>query len=117
MFAQLVLLSIPNYFMQSLMILKGVSADIERFVRQFILGSFDGHPKMSLVGWNSICQPRTRGGLGFKHLEDQNLSFFMKIGFNLVTKSNALWVRVLRAKYGWKDHFPDSINKSQCSHL
>ncbi|KAA3474043.1 Retrovirus-related Pol polyprotein LINE-1 [Gossypium australe] len=34
--AQSVLLFIPNYFMQSLMISKGVSADIERLVRQLI---------------------------------------------------------------------------------
>ncbi|XP_012487975.1 uncharacterized protein LOC105801186 [Gossypium raimondii] len=115
--AQSILLSIPNYFMQSLMIPKGVSADIERLVRQFIWGNTDGQPKMSLVGWNSICQPRSRGGLGFRHLEDQNSSFLMKIGFNLASKSNVFWVRVLRAKYGWKDQFPDSINRSQCSHL
>ncbi|MBA0845023.1 hypothetical protein Goarm_005853, partial [Gossypium armourianum] len=49
---------------KSLMIPKSVSADIERLVRQFIWGSTDGHPKMSLVGWSSICQPRSLGGLG-----------------------------------------------------
>ncbi|MBA0664477.1 hypothetical protein Goklo_004466 [Gossypium klotzschianum] len=48
--AQSTLLSIPNYFMQLLMILKGVYADIERLIRQFIWGCTDGHPKMSLVG-------------------------------------------------------------------
>ncbi|XP_016679196.1 uncharacterized protein [Gossypium hirsutum] len=115
--AQSVLLSIPNYFMQPLMIPKGVCADIERLVRQFIWGCTDGHLKMSLVGWYSICQPRARGGLGFRHLNDQNLSFLMKIGFSLVSKSNALWVRVLCAKYGWKEQFPDSISRNQCSHL
>ncbi|KAA3486895.1 Retrovirus-related Pol polyprotein LINE-1 [Gossypium australe] len=34
--AQSVLLSIPNYFMQSMLIPKGVCAEIERLVRQFI---------------------------------------------------------------------------------
>ncbi|KAH1074811.1 hypothetical protein J1N35_027139 [Gossypium stocksii] len=41
----------------------------------------------------------------------------MKIGFNLVTKSDTLWARVLHSKYGWKDHLPESINRSHCSHL
>ncbi|KAG8474496.1 hypothetical protein CXB51_031152 [Gossypium anomalum] len=41
----------------------------------------------------------------------------MKIGFSLVSKSDALWVRVLRSKYGWKDQFPDSISRNQSSHL
>ncbi|KAA3485359.1 Retrovirus-related Pol polyprotein LINE-1 [Gossypium australe] len=101
--AQLVLLSIPNYFMQSLMIPKSVCVDIERLVRQFIWGCTEGNSKMALVGWESICQPMARGGLGFRHLNDQNSLFFMKIGFSLVSKCDTLWVRVLRSKYGWKD--------------
>ncbi|KAA3487249.1 LINE-1 reverse transcriptase isogeny [Gossypium australe] len=79
-------------------------------------GCADGHPKLPLVGWDSICQPQPRGRLGFWHLSDQNMSFLMKIGFNLVSKSNTLW-GVLRSKYGWKEQIPKTINKSQCSHL
>ncbi|KAH1107995.1 hypothetical protein J1N35_011763 [Gossypium stocksii] len=101
----------------SMMIPKGVYDEIERIAREFIWGSASGYPKMSLVGWDSICQPRARGGLGLRHLSDQNSSFLMKIGFNLVSKSNVLWVRVLRSKYGWKEKLPDSIERSQCSHL
>ncbi|KAH1097148.1 hypothetical protein J1N35_014069 [Gossypium stocksii] len=36
----------------------------------------------------------------------------MKIVFNLVTKDNALWVRVLRTKYRVKDQLPNSIAKT-----
>ncbi|KAG8499648.1 hypothetical protein CXB51_006070 [Gossypium anomalum] len=115
--AQSVLLSIPNYFMQSLMIPKGVCADIKRLVRQFIWGCTEGQSKMALVGWDSICQPWARGGLGFRHLNDQNSSFLIKIGFSLISKCEVLWVRVLRSKYGWKDQLLDSISRNQCSHL
>ncbi|KAH1072825.1 hypothetical protein J1N35_025153 [Gossypium stocksii] len=45
------------------------------------------------------------------------MSFLMKIGFNLVSNSNALWVCVLRSRYGWKEQILGTINKSQCSHL
>ncbi|KAH1097425.1 hypothetical protein J1N35_014346 [Gossypium stocksii] len=115
--AQSVLLSIPNYFMQSLMIPRGVCLEIERLARQFIWGCKDGHSKVSLVGWDSICQPWARGGLGLTHLDKQNKSFLMKIGFSLVSKSDALWVHVLRSKYSWKEQLPDLISRSQCSHL
>ncbi|MBA0668036.1 hypothetical protein Goklo_001016 [Gossypium klotzschianum] len=54
--------------------------------------------------------------MGFQHLSDQNMSFLKKIGFNLVSKSNALWVHVLQSKYGWKEQIPETINRSQCSH-
>ncbi|MBA0681939.1 hypothetical protein Goari_023706 [Gossypium aridum] len=39
------------------------------------------------------------------------------IGFNLASKDNTLWVRVLRTKYGVKDQLSNSIARSQCSHL
>ncbi|KAG8485897.1 hypothetical protein CXB51_020227 [Gossypium anomalum] len=41
----------------------------------------------------------------------------MKIGFNLVFRKDALWVRVLHSKYGWKDQLPDTIHTSNCSYL
>ncbi|KAA3453051.1 Retrovirus-related Pol polyprotein LINE-1 [Gossypium australe] len=55
MLAQSVLLSIPTYFMQTMMIPKRVCDAIERL-------------------------PRARGGLGLRQLNDQNSYFFMKIG-------------------------------------
>ncbi|KAA3471573.1 LINE-1 reverse transcriptase isogeny [Gossypium australe] len=115
--AQSVLLAIPSYFMQSLVILKGVCDEIERIVRQFIWGSSTSKSKPALVGWESICQPKTCGGLGFRYLHDHNTSFLMKIGFNLVSRKDDLWVRVLRSKYGWKSQLPESIHRSQCSHI
>lgn len=98
--AHLVLLAIPNYFTQSMLISKGVCAETERIVRQFIWGCSSGHPKLALVGQDSICQPKSRGGLGFQHFQDQNSSVLMKVGFNLITIEKVLWVLVLRTKYG-----------------
>ncbi|KAA3479950.1 reverse transcriptase [Gossypium australe] len=72
---------------------------------------------MALVAWDTICQPKTRGGFGIRHLNDQNFSFFIKIGFNLASKCDKLWVHILRAKYNWKDQIPESISRTQCSHF
>ncbi|KAA3489594.1 reverse transcriptase [Gossypium australe] len=115
--AQLVILAIPCYFMQSLSIPKGVCEEIERIARQFIWGGSAGNPKTALVSWDSICQPRSHGGLGFRRLQDHNNSFLMKLCFNLVSRKDALWVRVLRSKYGWKSQLPVSIQKSHCYHI
>ncbi|KAH1114363.1 hypothetical protein J1N35_007741 [Gossypium stocksii] len=114
---QSVLLAIPNYFMQSLLVPKGVCDEIERIARQFIWGGSLGRSKTALVGWDSICQPKACRGLGFRHLHDQNNSFLMKIRFNLVSCKDALWVRVLHSKYGWKSQLPSSIHRSNYSHL
>ncbi|MBA0621031.1 hypothetical protein Godav_006685, partial [Gossypium davidsonii] len=58
---------------------------------------------MALVSWESVCQPRSCGGLGFRQLRDQNTSFMLKLDYNIVSTSNALWVRVLRSKYSMKE--------------
>lgn len=90
--AQSVLLAISSYFMQSIMFPKGLRDEIENIVRQFIWGSYNEVKKMTLVSWDSTCQPKENGGLGLRHLRDHNTSFMMKIGFHIVTNPNALWV-------------------------
>ncbi|KAG8485688.1 hypothetical protein CXB51_019010 [Gossypium anomalum] len=69
-------------------------------------GSTNGNTKIALVSWDSVCQPKAHGGLGLRHLEDHNTSFMMKMGFNIVSNTNALWVRVLRTKYGISSGLP-----------
>lgn len=96
---QSVLLSIPSYFMQSMMILRKISDTIESLVRKFIWGAFDGK-KMSLASWDLICQPKWCGGLGMRQLHYQNISFPLKLGYKVVVDDEALWVRILRSKYG-----------------
>lgn len=47
--AQSVLLSIPSYFMQSMLLSKKVCDEIESLVKQFIWGTTENRRKMSLV--------------------------------------------------------------------
>lgn len=82
--------------------------------RQFIWDSSNGTRKISLVDWSSICQPRSCGGFGFRHLEDQNSTFLLKLRFNLVSKDDALWDQVLWANYRMKDKIPESITRGNC---
>lgn len=89
---QSVLLTIHSYFMQSMMILNGLCDKIEHLVRQCIWGSSRGKRKMMLVSWEPICQPRSCRGFGIRRLKNQNTSFLMKLGFNIVSNSNTLWI-------------------------
>ncbi|KAK5839190.1 hypothetical protein PVK06_007960 [Gossypium arboreum] len=72
---------------------------------------------MSLVGWDSICQPKWSGGLGMRQIRDQNIAFLLKLGYKLVSDDEALWVRVLKSKYGVNGFLPTSIEKANCSFL
>ncbi|KAA3480260.1 reverse transcriptase [Gossypium australe] len=53
--AQSVLLSTSNYFMQIILVPRGVYAEIECMVRQFICGCSKRQQKMALVGWDSFA--------------------------------------------------------------
>ncbi|KAA3480695.1 endonuclease/exonuclease/phosphatase family protein [Gossypium australe] len=61
------------------MVPKGACDEVEGLVRQFIWGSSGGSKKMALVSWDAICQPRSYGGFGFRHLSDKNSAFIMKL--------------------------------------
>ncbi|KAA3465652.1 Retrovirus-related Pol polyprotein LINE-1 [Gossypium australe] len=100
--AQAVLLSIRSYFMQSMLIPKGLCDEIEALVKQFIWGSTSGNKKIALVSWDSICQPKSHDGIGIRTLRDHNTYFIMKLGFKLVTDYSSLWVNVIWSKYGFK---------------
>ncbi|KAK5833598.1 hypothetical protein PVK06_017448 [Gossypium arboreum] len=115
--AQLVLLSILGHFMQSMMILKKISDEIEWLAWTFIWSTTDGRNKMSLVGWDSVCQPKDRSGLGMRQLHDQNISFLLKLGYNMVFDEKSLWVQVIISKYGLDDSLPDSIKRGQSSFI
>ncbi|MBA0761033.1 hypothetical protein Gotri_023735, partial [Gossypium trilobum] len=46
---------------------------------------------MTLVGWDSIYQPRSHGGLGLRYMRDQNTFFFYEDWVNLESEDSALW--------------------------
>lgn len=45
------------------------------------------------------CQPKTEGGMGFRHLHDFNMSVLGKQGWRLLTKPENLVAKVYKARY------------------
>ncbi|KAL4309954.1 hypothetical protein GQ457_01G030200 [Hibiscus cannabinus] len=114
--AKAVLSSIPFYSMQSALLPRGVTDEIEKIIRSFIWGHSDARG-VNLVGWDVVCQPTVNGGLGIKNLHQQNLAFIMKVAFNLIRHGDHLWVRVLRGKYKMLQTIPYSLVSGPSSHL
>lgn len=67
-------------------------------------GRLEFHVSTSCLRWFRHC-----------HLKDKNSSILLKLGYNIVTKEKALWVRVLHSKYGMCERFPKDIAKGSCS--
>lgn len=113
--AKSVVAAIPNYIMQTAMLLVSIIKKIDKLIRRFIWGTKDGDSKTSLVKWKYVCQPLNNGGLGFRRLKDHNKMFFSKLGFRILANRNDLWVRILREKYHVGDIIPDSVIKGSAS--
>ncbi|KAH1123201.1 hypothetical protein J1N35_006361 [Gossypium stocksii] len=88
--------------MQTMLVPKSICDEIKRVVQKFIWGSHNGSSKTALVSWDSVCQPKSRGGLGLRQLKDHNISFIMK---------------VLHAKYRVPNGLPKDLSMSKCSFL
>ncbi|KAA3481513.1 LINE-1 reverse transcriptase isogeny [Gossypium australe] len=81
--AKVVLLSILNYFMATAKLPNLAYSEIEKLAQNFIWGSTVEMRKPTLIRWDVCCTPMVVG----------------RLGFQLLTKTKALWVQVVRNKY------------------
>ncbi|CAN1794778.1 Putative ribonuclease H protein At1g65750 [Linum perenne] len=72
---------------------------IDRKVRDFIWGSSDGVRKIHNVNWDSMCKPKSMGGLGLRSARDLNKAFLMKVVWGILTKPDEMWASSIISKY------------------
>ena len=111
-----VLSMIPTYQMQTLLLPKGILAEIEQVSRDFLWTNQNDEKRRHHIAWDTIKKGRDKGGLGIKDLECQNTAFTMKLCWGLIAKPEALWVRCMKAKYKCGDgKIPKVVKKPQQS--
>lgn len=115
--AKSVLMSTPNYFMTTIRLPILTCNEIEKLVRSFIWGSTTEGKKAALVNWNACCAPINVSGLGIRTLMDQNKVFLLKLGFQLLTRTDSLWVHIVYNKYNVYGILPSTIGRSNCSFI
>ena len=69
-----VLMSIPSYSIQTSFLPGAVCNSIDKICRKFVWGSIDGRRKMHLCDWETLCKPKTVGGLGLRQAHLSNLA-------------------------------------------
>ncbi|CAN0863352.1 Putative ribonuclease H protein At1g65750 [Linum grandiflorum] len=72
---------------------------IDRKIRDFIWGSGDGIRKLHNINWETVCKPKSLGGLGLRSAREMNMAFLMKVAWGLLTRPDELWAKVLLTKY------------------
>ncbi|XP_031124326.1 uncharacterized protein LOC116027040 [Ipomoea triloba] len=80
-----VLQAIPYYGMQTIFMPAGGGTPEAR--------------KCHIVCWEEVIKPKNVGGLGIRSAKEMNLAFMAMLGWQIVTNSDSLWVKVLKEKY------------------
>ncbi|CAA0819658.1 Unknown protein [Striga hermonthica] len=96
---QSVLSTMPFYSMQTVWLPLSILDELEKHCRRFIWGGSTTHRKASLVSWETVCKPKDDGGLRLKYQRKMNDALLMKLGWQLLTRPDTLWVRIMKAKY------------------
>lgn len=94
-----ILSSIPTYFLSFMKMPLKVWREVVRIQREFLWGGTSGGKKIPWVKWSDVCKSRDKSGLGVKNLALFNLSLLAKWRWRLLTDKDALWCKVLKAKY------------------
>ena len=91
------------YFLSLFPILAEVAKRIEKIQRNFLWGFTEEVDKFHLVKWEVICSPYSHGGLAIKNLRKFNEALLGKWLWRFGTEREALWRKVVMAKYGSMD--------------
>ncbi|GKV17453.1 hypothetical protein SLEP1_g27964 [Rubroshorea leprosula] len=94
-----VLASIPNFYMQTMWLPSSVHKEIDRISNNFLWGSTDNQRKIHSIGWDTVCLPKSKGGLGFRSARNANIVAMSKLNWRLHTEEDKAWREVLVRKY------------------
>jgi hypothetical protein len=108
-----VLNAIPIFYLSFLKIPVQVWKIIKRIQREFLWGCRGGRKRVNWVKWDDVCKPKHLGGLGVRDLRVVNISLLAKWRWRLISGGNALWIDVIKSKYGeqvigkleWEDRY------------
>lgn len=81
-----------------------VYKEFEKVQNNFLWDNIDDKRKINWFRWESLCLPKENGGLGFKSFKEFNAALLFKWSWKNLQGSNALWMKVLTARYDNLSH-------------
>lgn len=96
---KVVIQSIPTYAMSCFHIPTSICEAIERECGNFWWGIEHDRKKMHWKTWRALCQPKSMGGMGFRHMESFHKALLAKQIWRLISNPESLTAQVLKARY------------------
>jgi hypothetical protein len=101
-YMNLVLASIPVYYMFTILFSKSFIGTITAIIRKFWWTRVQEDSPTSPIAyrsWHDICHRRKNGGLGIRDLYSVNKILLIQAAWNVATHKNPMLLAVLKAKY------------------
>ena len=91
--------AVPTYPMHLFLFPKSICKSMSADIANFWWGNSDDKKKTHWLAWSKLCKNKDEGGLNFRDFYGFNLSLLAKQVWRLLRNPNALWARILKAKY------------------
>jgi hypothetical protein len=100
MVTKTILSSLPTFYICTLKLTNGAIEIVEKSKRIGVWGKLDNYnrPK-SLMAWDLVCRPKSKGGMGVTNLSAPNEALLLKFLHNFFNKENIPWVHVIWRSY------------------
>jgi hypothetical protein len=95
-----VLTSLPVYALSFFKAPSGIISSLESLLSNFFWGGCEGHRKIVLISWQTVCMGQEHEGLGVRQLREFNTALLGKWCWRILVDRGGLWYRVLAARYG-----------------
>ncbi|RDX96987.1 putative ribonuclease H protein, partial [Mucuna pruriens] len=93
--AKVVVVTVPTYIMQIVLLPKQVYDKLESINRSFMWGESQNCRRCHTIAWNKFCLSKDVEGMDFRNFHPFNHDLIMKLGWGVITNSNALWYRCI----------------------
>ncbi|XP_057794267.1 uncharacterized protein LOC131010650 [Salvia miltiorrhiza] len=92
--------AIPSFCMGVFLLPITLIDEMEKMLNSFWWGNKSGEGKgINWMKWERMCVDKKLGGIGFRSLNLMNIAMLGKTGWRLLTDTDSLVCRVLKAKY------------------
>uniref|UniRef100_A0A803P7K6 Reverse transcriptase domain-containing protein n=1 Tax=Cannabis sativa TaxID=3483 RepID=A0A803P7K6_CANSA len=95
-----VAMALPVYSLSTFTLPKKVCHRMDCMVRRFWwTGGQEKNRFYAPKSWETLCQPKQNGGLGFRKFGDMNKALVAKLAWEMACNEDKLWVKIFKEKF------------------